>query len=276
MCWREEESTCTQRGSGPPGVGGRGGLGRGEGLAGAARRETQRKQVGSGLRELRGRRVRRPAKRELHGWLGGSQDEGLENAVKLRGPLHKQVQLRRERPGLNSGQAQGDAGKLKRNPFPPPPRWRWGAQARPDGAGDSAAWWAGGEGGRADPGPVERRVAGCLQTATGPSPSGRGGRRRPALTLGDPAEAQDVLGPDGVQGQQLLLRDCCPEAVVGCVVGRLPPRLEPVQDAAACLLLLVLVSHQPPGPSRRPRARRLRVRPAHRSAAKMAAASRAP
>lgn len=124
------------------------------------------------------------------------------------------------------------------------------------------------------PGPAERE--GERAPRQGPRVGARGGRGRPALTLGDPAEAQDVLGPDGVQGQQLLLRNRCPDAVVGRVVGRLPPRLEPVQDAAARLLLLLLASHQPTGPGRRARARRFRVRPAHRSGAKMAAASAAP
>jgi hypothetical protein len=85
-----------------------------------------------------------------------------------------------------------------------------------------------------------------------------------------------VLRPDGVQRQQLLLSDRCPEAVVGRMVRHLPPSLEPVQDATTRLLLLLLASHQPPGPGSRARRRSLRVRPVHRSAAKMAAASAAP
>ena len=130
------------------------------------------------------------------------------------------------------------------------------------------------------PRPAEPRATGSAEGDTGSG--GLAARRRgedaagPALTLGDPAEAQDVLGPDGVQSQQLLLRDRCPDAVVCRVVGRLPPRLEPVQDAAASLLLLFLASYQPPGPNGRPQGRSLRIRPAHRSAAKMAAASAAP
>lgn len=102
------------------------------------------------------------------------------------------------------------------------------------------------------PGPPSGERPAPRKATRGPGvrlPRGPGARRRgedaagPALTLGDPAEAQDVLGPDGVQSQQLLLRDRCPDAVVCRVVGRLPPRLEPVQDAAARLLLLFLASY---------------------------------
>ena len=140
----------------------------------------------------------------------------------------------------------------------------WAARPGRPGAPGWTLW-----AGRAASGRLRLRLQGARGPARGEGAAG------PALTLCDPAEAQDVLGPDGVQSQQLLLRNRCPDAVVGRAVGRLPPRLKPVQDAAASLLLLLLASHQPPGPNRRPHGRSLRIRPAHRSAAKMAAASAA-
>lgn len=47
-----------------------------------------------------------------------------------------------------------------------------------------------------------------------------------------------MLGADRVQGQQLLLRDGGPGAVVGRVWGPLASRLEPVQDAAVFVELI--------------------------------------